>query len=250
MDELLSDRFIDVGPTHWWFAGRRRVVAAELERLLPPGGGHAVLDAGCGSGSMIPVLEPHGAVTALDEYERSIDAVRARYPAVDARVGAIPDGLPTNPTYDVVAMFDVLEHLDEDTEAVRAAVRALRPGGLFVCTVPAFMSLWGRQDVVSQHRRRYRSAQLGAVLAAAGLDVRRLTYFNTLLFPLVAAARLGRRLTGRAGAAGSSDFDAQLPAPVNRALGAAFAAERHVLRHVRLPFGVSLFAAGQVPTNG
>ena len=93
--------------------------------------------------------------------------------------------------------LDVIEHVDDDVAALRELRRVLCPGGRLLVAVPAFMFLWGKQDEVSHHRRRYTAGSLRAALAGAGFAVDRTSYFNTLLFPPVAAVRLGRRLLRR-----------------------------------------------------
>jgi hypothetical protein len=93
----------------------------------------------------------------------------------------------------------VIEHLDDDVAAVRAAARAARPGGLVMITVPAYAWLWSGHDVALGHRRRYTARQLRAVLTAAGLHVHHVGYFNTVLFPAIAGVRLAKRLVGGGG---------------------------------------------------
>lgn len=86
-------------------------------------------------------------------------------------------------SFDAVLALDVLEHLDDDTADLREAARLVKPGGLLLVTVPAFPSLWGGQDVVSHHRRRYTRPAPRQLFYRAGLPVPRATHFNTLLFP-------------------------------------------------------------------
>lgn len=245
MDDRLHADLRRFGESHWWYEGRRRVVEAELASLgLVPGA--AILDVGCGSGAMLPSLARFGTVTGI---ETDIDAVR-HCEEVHADVatvvhGSLPDALPADGDLDLVTAFDVIEHLDDDAGALRAASRSLRPGGRLLLTVPAFPSLWGPQDELSHHRRRYRKATLTAAFDGSGLQIDRMTYFNCFLFPPIAALRWSRRLlpARRGEAEMESDFsvgpDGGWLASV---LESVFAAERHVLRVTDLPFGVSLLA--------
>ena len=124
--------------------------------------------------------------------------------------------------YDMIVLLDVLEHIEDDVGSLRVLRRKLAPGGRMVLTVPAAPWLWSAHDVAHHHKRRYTAATLRAAFAAGGLRVRHISHFNTLLYPLVAAARIIGRITGREG----SD-DAMPPAPLNGLLEHVFAAERH-----------------------
>ena len=113
-------------------------------------------------------------------------------------------------------------------------------------TAPAYAWLWSRHDDAVEHKRRYTRRELTAVLRDAGFDMVRCSYFNTLLFPLVAVVRLGRRLLG---IEGDGTQEMALPGRLlNRVLHGLFGLERHLLAHFDLPFGVSLLAVARKPT--
>jgi hypothetical protein len=120
----------------------------------------------------------------------------------------------------------------------------LAPGGLLLVTVPALPSLWGAQDILSHHHRRYTRRTLTETFRSAGLPAPRTTYFNSLLFPPIAAVRWTRRLLGLIDG-GKSDFDSMRPGPLNELLARLFGAERHVVGRLGLPVGVSLLAVGR-----
>jgi putative flippase GtrA len=137
-----------------------------------------------------------------------------------------PPGAPlpfADGAFDLVTTLDVLEHIDDDVAALAEVRRVLRPRGLLLAAVPAFMFLWGKQDEVSHHQRRYTARTLRRALGEAGFEVDRTSYFNTVLFPPIALVRLGRRLLGRPGAR-QSDFELG-PARLNGLLGAVLGAE-------------------------
>jgi len=223
-------------PDHWWFRGRRAVLQALLAHHAPPAP-RRVLELGCGTGANLPLLAGFGEVQGIED---SPEARALVAPAYRARVrpGALPDRLDVPPgQWDWVCLFDVLEHVDDDVGALAACRALLAPGGAVIVTVPAYRWLWGPHDTLHHHRRRYTRARLLAAAAAAGLAPAHSTYFNTLLFPLAALARLKDRLLGGA----PSGTDAP-PAPVNAVFAALFAAEARWLRRWTLPFGVSLAA--------
>lgn len=247
MDTSLQHQFAAIEGEHWWFQGRRRVVASVLRAHLDPPdnpSNRRILDVGCGTGEMVDMLCEFGVVAALDTSPEAVAYCRARFGAQFAvRVGGIPQDLPGAQTHEVATAFDVIEHLDDDRAALRGLYDVLVPGGTLVVTVPAFGFLWGAHDVLSQHRRRYTPAQLRARLVEAGFVVDRLTCFNTWLFPVVAVVR---GLQRRRHAPAQSDF-AMPPAPVNRLLCGLLASEAAVLRVASLPIGVSVLAVSHRP---
>jgi SAM-dependent methyltransferase len=147
-------------------------------------------------------------------------------------------------SFDLAVALDVLEHLDDDRAGAAELLRVVAPGGAAILFVPALEVLWGLQDDVSHHRRRYGRAQLRSVIEAAGFTVARLTFFNTLLFPPILAARLAMRLYRPRGLRSENE----LSGPVTNAiLGALFAVEAPVIDKFSLPVGVSLACVARKP---
>lgn len=203
-----------------------------------------MLDFGCGAGDMLPVLERFGEVRAVDGDAEAVEVCRER--GHDG-VMHVPPGtaLPfDDQSFDLVTSLDVIEHAADDVGALRELHRVLRPGGHLFVTVPAFQSLWGDQDEISRHYRRYRSTDLSCALEQAGFTVRRTTYFNTFLFPPIAAVRLARRVV-RPPSAERTDFDVGGRGRLGRVLARVFAAEAPLIARGRLPFGVSLLAVAR-----
>jgi SAM-dependent methyltransferase len=226
---------------HWWFVGRRRIVASVLETLLSGRRGLRILDIGCGTGGMIPVLSPFGRVTGIDPAEAAIGYSLERYGGQAEFLQVdFPRESPPGKDFDLVTLFDVLEHLDDDGEALRKAATLLSEGGRVILTVPAHRFLWSPHDEINRHRRRYAFGELRDRLLAAGLEIHRMTYFNTYLFPVVWGTRQVRRALARKGDR-RSDFRIQRDW-INNLLSDLFGSERHLLRHVDLPFGVSILA--------
>ena len=187
---------------------------------------------------MLSMLREFGTVTGLDASPIAVEYCEDRFKgSVEVRLGLIPEDIPDEA--DVITAFDVVEHLEDDEKALAGIHDRLPPGGVFVCTVPAFPFLWSGHDVVHHHYRRYTRPVLRRRLEDAGFTVERISYFNTFLFPAAAAIRLLHRFVPGA-PAGS---DASTPHPVvNRALLALFASERFLLRRAALPVGISLLA--------
>ena len=197
---------------------------------------------GCGTGGNLSLLRKFGSVAAL-EPDDDARRVAGGKGAFDIRPGSLPDRIPfEREAFDLVAAFDVIEHVDDDTASLKAMSDRLRPGGWLLATVPAFQFLWSSHDERHHHKRRYVRSDLIRRITDAGLTPVRATYFNTLLFPLVAGIRLVRKALGR------DSNDEVLPSSgVNRALTAVFAAERHLIGRVPMPAGVSLLILARKP---
>jgi hypothetical protein len=137
----------------------------------------------------------------------------------------------------LIALLDVLEHVEDDRAALETIADKLKPGGRILLTVPAFPWMWSAHDEVNHHHRRYTRGSLRRTVTDAGLKIEFLSWFNSLLFPIAATARIAGRLTGK------EDSDDKLPpAPVNALLETMFGLERHLIGRVPFPPGVSLLA--------
>ena len=228
---------------HWWFRGRLAILRATLARAL--GGRRArLLDLGCGAGGVLAALGEFGDAVGMEANPDLLAEARAR--GLDARPGALPDDAVVTPGWaDVVLLLDVVEHLDDDVAAFRAARRLAAAGALLLVTVPAHPWLWSAHDVTLGHRRRYTRAGLRAAVERAGWRVRHVSHFNALLLPGVAAVRAVRRLAG----GGGHDL-ARPPAPFNALLARLFALERFVAPRWSLPCGASLLLLAHAPEPG
>jgi SAM-dependent methyltransferase len=228
---------------HWWFRGRRKIVATLLGTLKLPDSTR-LLDLGCGTGGNLETLSRFGEVTGVEMDADAAELARQRGKA-PVLEGYLPDGLPVEEgSYDCVTMLDVLEHIEQDGASLEAVRHLLSPEGYLVLTVPAFEFLWGPHDEAHHHQRRYRAQTLRLRLQAAGFNVRKLSYYNTWLFPLVALVRLFRKVFP----GGEAGVEVTLPPDfLNRALESLFSSERYLLQYARFPFGVSLIAVAQKP---
>lgn len=226
---------------HWFFRARRAIFQHVLDAWVPLAPGARLLDLGPGSGVNVPVLRGRGRLAVVDVSRVSLDDCGDKGARDLVLADASRPPFRTG-SFDLVCALDILEHLDDDASAVREIRRVLAPGGALLVSVPAFGVLWGRQDVLSEHKRRYRRRGLELLLTENGFEVRRLTYFNAALFPAILAVRLAMRPFLRWTGAGGSDLTVPAPLGLDRLLYRAFAAERGWLVRHDLPVGVSLLA--------
>ncbi len=235
MDRIVYDRMAAHDTTHWWYRARREILADYLKREAALPKDARILEIGCGTGHNLPMLAGFGEVDAIeiDPAARGFAAERLGKPVGDAPLPALT-GVERG-AYDLVAVLDVVEHVEDDVGALRGMAEVLKPGGAILVTVPAHPWMWSAHDTVNHHHRRYSKGTLDKAIRDAGLRHNGLRYFNSLLFPVAVAARVAGKLTGK------DDSDDSPPAgPVNKALEAVFRLERHLVGRVPLPPGLSI----------
>src|ERR1041384_1823653 len=221
---------------HWWYVGRRRIIQSLVEKICATldNPNPRILDVGCGTGANLKMLAGFGSAEGVDISPQAIDFCRER--GLDSvKLGAIEELPYENDSFDLVTALDVVEHLDDDVAGLREMRRVLRRDGRLLLFVPAFMFLWGVQDDVSNHRRRYTLPGLLKAVEAAGFSVEWSSYANISFFlPVLAVRSVMRWLGLRA----DTEYGINI-SPMNGPFSRLFAAERYVLKHGRLPFGVS-----------
>ncbi len=232
---------------HWWYTGMRRILDALLRPHLNGRTGRlAILDAGCGTGGNSQYLQRYGRVTGLDAAAEALRFARRR-PGLTLLRGSV-DRLPfRDASFDLVLSNDVLCHLfvQDDLRAMREFARVLRPGGVLYLQLPAFDRLRSHHDAAVFTRHRYTAGEVRAMLQAAGLRPRRVTYANALLFPVAAAWRIVHK-AGAARAAERSDVR-PVPGALNAGLRAALSGEAPLLSRWNLPFGLSVIGVAHKP---
>jgi SAM-dependent methyltransferase len=242
MERAVFDRMAELDQHHWWFRARRRILEELIVRVVRPSKGARVLEVGCGTGHNLAMLGKFGELDAseLDFAARTLSSKRLGREVKEAK---LPDlSMFKRNEYDLVALLDVLEHVPDDLGSLRAIHRRLKPGGALLLTVPANPWMWSAHDAAHHHFRRYTKKQLKELFLRSGLEIELLSYFNTLLYPLIAAARIAGKLLRR------DSSDDKLPGErVNAALEKIFGVEAGVLGRVPMPFGVSLVAVVRRP---
>ncbi|MDQ7743547.1 class I SAM-dependent methyltransferase [Hydrogenophaga pseudoflava] len=236
-DAEAADRLSDLAAQkHFWMRERQRLMARLLQRMS--GGGptswQKALELGCGTGEQLRMLESVArTVTAVDGHRSLLEQAHARSSrAVLVQADVTDTALPSG-EHDLIAAFDVIEHVDADAFLAEAR-RVARPGADLLLSAPAFPSLWSDMDVRAGHRCRYRLTQMRKELLRHGWRPAGHTHYQCLLFPLVYASR---RWSGTAGQVAERRPSAML----DRWLGAVNRFEVQALGRCSLPFGSSLF---------
>ena len=225
-----------VEETHWWYVGRRRIIQSLVQKICntldkpDP----RILDVGCGTGANLKMLATCGRVEGVDISPQAVEFCRQR--GLDSvKLGAIEHLPYESDSFELVTALDVIEHLDDDVAGLREMRRVLRRDGRLLLFVPAFMFLWGVQDDVSNHRRRYTLPRLLSAVKEAGFSVESASYANISFFlPVLVVRSVMRWLSLRA----DTEYGINI-SPMNGPFSWLFAAERFILNRWKIPFGVS-----------
>jgi SAM-dependent methyltransferase len=237
MERSFLDKYRRIEREHWWFRVRSKILTDQLHLLLKGIRPMQILNVGAATGASTEMLQSFGEVSSLEYDQPSVDYCRdvLKLDVIQGSITALPYA---DASFDLVCAFDVVEHVEDDRLAVSELIRVCKPGGHVFVTVPAYMSLWSDHDVVNNHYRRYQQTELLALFSSGSLL--RSTYFNTLLFPMIWLARRIGNIFKRKDAAPKPDNEWMQHPLTDRLFGAVFTLERPLLRHMNLPFGVSL----------
>lgn len=245
MQKVMYSDYFEFEEIHWWFRGRNSILNEFLRTILGESKNLNILDVGCSTGVMLPQLSQYGCIDALEPSEFAINISKSKnLPRVNLIHGTFPEAIPRGKKYNLVTMFDTLEHLDDDLFVLKKIYELLEPGGKILCTVPAYQFLWSHHDVVNQHRRRYTINSLKNKTMSAGFDTIKITYFNTLLFFPAILVRFFRKLTPFLNKE-KTDIRLFKNKTLNDILTGVFSFEKNLLKYVSLPFGLSILYAGE-----
>jgi len=248
-DPSFFEQLAKVEDRHFWFQARNRLIFGITWKLtsdLNPG--YLVLEVGCGTGNVLSVLRqacPGGNVVGLELWLDGLRFAqqRSKGPLVQGDVRNSPFGKP----FELIGMFDVLEHISEEVETLVALREALAPGGILMLTVPAHQYLWSYFDEAAHHCRRYSSREIRARFTEAGFQVEFMSEFMTCIFPIVWVFRkIGNRRQSSETARTLAMREFRVLPVINGLLTALLRLEVLWLsRGWRLPIGTSLIAVAR-----
>ncbi|MBL8725231.1 MAG: class I SAM-dependent methyltransferase [Planctomycetes bacterium] len=253
MDRAAYAVFAKLEPSHFWFRSRRSIFFDLLDRALgktearpASAAPRAVLEIGCGAGGMLGPLQRYGRVSGIDIDHEYVAYCKERGFA-DVACGSGYELPFHDGAFDLVCLFDTLEHIPDDEQALREVRRVLRPGGSVFVSVPAYQWLWSQNDRTAHHCRRYTRTRLLRLLQRAGFGPRKVSYFNTLLLPLIVPAVLWQKLMDRLGRLPPNYNNMSVPLPrfLNWLFTTLMSSERYLLRWLSLPFGHSVLALAE-----
>jgi SAM-dependent methyltransferase len=234
---------------HWWFRWRFELIT-RLVAEQKTGQTFRILDAGCGTGQMLKHLEQLGDAIGIDSSAEATSFAQSRGVKKLVR-GSITDVPFPEATFDCIVALDVIEHVDDDFGILQSLHEVLKPGGRLIITVPAYKLLWSEHDEINHHKRRYTAPDLRRLIEQAGFSVDRVTYCNTFLFLPIFAIRKYKNLVRKARTSNGVNPDGlesdlgDYPEFMNEAAFRVMQAENGLMRHIDLPFGVSILAVAE-----
>ncbi|OGF34301.1 hypothetical protein A2482_00725 [Candidatus Falkowbacteria bacterium RIFOXYC2_FULL_48_21] len=226
----------------WWFVGRRKIVFNELAKITSTLANVVLVDIGCGTGITMELATGFQKKIGIDFSEEALRYAKTRNcgELVAGDIYKIP--IADN-TADCVLLMDVLEHLRDESDPLKEVFRICKKGGRIIVTVPAYQFLWGGEDEVSMHKRRYTKTRLLSIIEEAGFQVERTSYFNTILFPIIGAIILFNRLFNTR--AKHETNMKRLPKILNTGLIKMLLLEAWLLKKITFPYGASVICVAK-----
>lgn len=221
MEKFLYDEMYNLEASYWWFVGKRKIIQCLLGRHYGLNKKSRIIDLGCGTGITLECLQNFGNTYGLDHSETALNFSRARghRRLVQADIYNLP--FPAN-SFDLAIISDFLEHLDDDYKALAEVTRIMKQEGLLYISVPALNLLWGTQDSLAHHKRRYSISRLRQLMVRNKLEIVKITFTNFFIFPFVAVIRMLKKL-----------------------LIMIYDIEANLLKIVNLPIGVSIICVAK-----
>lgn len=239
MDERIYSDINQIEEGHWWYKARRNIIYYwAIARPKEPTESR-IMDIGCGTGFNLKNLSNNGYTNTigLDISFLALDFANKK--VVNPLVVGNTNHLPfIDSIFDLLLALDMLEHVENDNIALEEIYRTTKTDGRVVFFVPAIPLLWGFQDEVGNHFRRYTKKDLAQKVSKAGFKILKISYVNSFLFPIIFFARMFFKLFPKSM---NKVSESQLsPSWMNNLLYKIFISELFFLKYINFPVGVSI----------
>lgn len=238
-------RDLKLRDVNWFYEGTTRIWESFLLSTVKDLGARLAIDLGCGAGGK--ALRLKRVVKKIYGLDLSMDALEfckneTEIFLAQASIEHIPF---KDSSFSLVNAFDVLEHVEDDMRVLREIRRITSDEGELIIAVPAFMSLWSAHDVANFHKRRYSAGELTQKLKKSGFKVKRISYINFFLFPLVLAIRSIQRNFSKGLSENKRTRVEDVPGFLNSLLAGILHFEAVLIKRVNFPFGVAILCVAQ-----
>ena len=233
MEQEYARQYRDLYIRHWWWRAREQALLKVIRRRLGSSPGQRILDVGCGDGLFFSGLAEFGHVDGVEPDEALVNPQGPFFDRI--RIAPFDTDFRSSAPYSLVLLLDVLEHLNNPSEALRHAHSLLTAAGALLLTVPAFQILWTNHDIINHHLVRYRRSTLRPLLRQAGFAILEERYWYQWTCPVKLAVRMFESIFHRPPAI------ARVPPNwINRPLYWISRAEQETLGFLGIPFGSTL----------
>ncbi|MCK5595253.1 class I SAM-dependent methyltransferase [bacterium] len=230
----------EIEEKHWWYVGKRKIVSGLLKKFVSKKD-NRILDIGCGTGIVLKMLNKYGLASGLDISHDALSFCKGR--GLNSLFLGSATSLPfPDETFSLVTALDILEHIEDDTLALREIRRVLKKGGLAIITTPAFPNLCSSHDISLGHKRRYTFIELEKKVTFAGFKISKINYSNFFLFPFVFIYRKFKKLVTKS--VTTSDTGS-VPIFLNQIFTELYSIETQLVKKAKLPFGLSLLCVAK-----
>ena len=240
--EEAFDELYDLESAHFWFNVRNSIIAVFIQKYISKSS--KIVEFGCGTGFVSSYLKKLGYNPDCSDMSiQGLNYCKSRGSGRDYYQFNLYDPLFYD-HYDCICAFDVIEHVNDDLLVLRNFYEALKYKGILFVTVPANHGLWSEADEIANHKRRYDALELQEKLESEGFRILRISYFMTLLYPILYMNRMViNRLFHKDKAQTSNEL--QINRFLNEVFYHVFKFESHLLNYIDLPFGSSLICVAQ-----
>lgn len=233
MEKYTYQKMSDNEDSFWWYVARRKIINNAIRDLNI--NTETILEIGSGTGGNVNFLKKLGKYTGLEKENIAIDLSKKKHKDQKFIKSDIPqDLIKIGNKYDLIAMFDVIEHIENDTETLGKVKLLLKKGGTIILTTPAHPFLWSYHDETHHHFRRYTKKKLKDICIENDLIIHYHSYFNFFLFPIILLVRFYHKIKKD-----RTTDDVPVSRLTNAILKKIFGFESWLIPKVRLPFGVS-----------
>ena len=233
--------------SYWWYLGLQHTIRKLLSTYigLDKIRHFKILDAGCGTGGNLNILKKFGEGVGLDFSRDALLYCKKRDLKYLCRASV--ENFPfKSGSFDLILCMDVLCHktVKSKLDVINKMKDLLKPGGYLLLNLPAFDSLKSEHDRAVHTDKRFSMKETKEKLKTADLDINRIIYFNTLLFPFISLSRFFRKSKTSEEIAHTSDFK-KIPEILNKSLLTLLKFEASYIKNFNLPFGLSIMALAQ-----
>lgn len=231
IENIKNDPF--TGKDNWLNSYRHEVVV----KFLPVLDKQKLLDFGCGNGLFLQYLLQDNPLLSLSGYDPYLDPLESIKHNQSVQMFNQLQNIPLSP-FDVITALDVIEHIQDDCEALNSMHRLLRPKGFLLVTVPAFQYLYSIYDAAVGHYRRYDKESLQKILDQSGFSVIKSAYFFPSLVPIAVFRKFWLRLKRLCG---SKSFQMHIPDDRFKMLTFVSQLDLKIMKSVGFKFPVGFF---------